>query len=598
MKSWTESRKIAILLLILTLAFSSACKRKSPTQEKVEPWGPLSRDALVVPGEIGKYGKTLVTAISQEPRSFNRVVSSDSATADVTDRIFADLVHINRETQEVEPALAKSWEYSPDRRTLTMHLRQDILFSDGQPFTADDVLFTFQVIYDPKVNSPQADQLKINGKPFVVRKIDDLTVQFQFPEPAPKIERVFDSIFILPKHKLEAAYKAGTFSSAWPISSSPDEIVGLGPFKFSRYVPGQYVELVRNPYYWKVDQRGNRLPYLSKLVLMIIPNRDTQILNFESGNLDLLNEVRASDFAALAQQALAKGIQVRDLGPGLTSELMWFNQNRNSNPRTRRPYVNPVKLKWFTNQKFRQAVSYAIDRKSLVNLVYQGRATEAFGPLTASDRAWFNPQIQQYPCSVETAKSLLTEAGFRFVGSPTSPQLVDASNHPVKFTLITNAGNRSREKMGALIQNDLGKIGIQANFTPIEFTALISKIMESFDYDACLLGPTNTDTDPSSQINFWLSSAPNHQWFPNQKKPATPWEARIDALMLDQSMAPDFNQRKKDFDEVQTIVSEQLPFIYLVSPDVLVAAKNGLGNFRPAVLDHHTLWNCEQLFWK
>jgi peptide/nickel transport system substrate-binding protein len=218
--------------------------------------------------------------------------------------------------------------------------------------------------------------------------------------------------------------------------------------------------------------------------------------------------------------------------------------------------------------------------------------------VTISNKFWFNPSIKQYPYNVDQAKKLLSEAGFHLATVKGQLQLKDGAQRPVRFSLITNAGNRNREKIGALVQNDLEKIGIQVDFTPLEFSSLIGRIMENFDYEACLLGPANVDTDPSGQMNLWLSNAPNHQWFPNQKKPATRWEERVDELMLGQSTASSEEQRKKAFDEVQWIVSEQLPFIYLVSRDVLVAAKSRVGNFRPAVLDHHTLWNCEQLYLK
>jgi peptide/nickel transport system substrate-binding protein len=587
-----------LLSLIACLTLTLACSRQPTLQDQAEPWGPLTKDAMVVDGEIGKYGKTLIAAMNQEPRSFNRIVSSDTATADVTDRLFADLIHINRENQKVEPALAKSWEFSADQRTLTMHLRQGVRFSDGQPFSANDVVFTFQVVYDPKVNSPEANQLKAGGQPFGIKKLDDYTVQFTLAQPTAGIERVFDSVFMLPKHKLEASYRAGNFSSAWAITTDSREIVGLGPFKFTRYVPGQRVEMERNPHYWKVDRKGNRLPYLSRLVILVIPNRDTQFLNFQSGNLDLMNEVRADDFAVLTREAASKGLVVRDLGPYLAGEQMWFNQNRSANPKTRRPFVDPVKLRWFANQKFRQAISFAINRKSMVDLVYLGRATETYGPVSASNKVWYNSGIQQFPYDVEKARKLLAEAGFHFATVKGRLELSDETNHPVKFSLMTNAGNRNREKMGALIQSDLEKIGIQVNFTPMEFSTLIAKITESFDYDACLLALGSVDTDPSAQMNVWLSNAPNHQWFPNQAKPTTPWEARLDELMLGQSTALILEQRKKLFDEVQEIVSTQLPFIYLVSRNVLVAAKSSVGNFHPTVLDHHTLWNCEQLYLK
>src|SRR5262249_51375132 len=171
--------------------------------------------------------------------------------------------------------------------------------------------------------------------------------------------------------------------------------------------------------------------------------------------------------------------------------------------------------------------------------------------------------------------------------------LKDASGNRVEFTLVTNSGNKARERMATMIQQDLLEIGIKLNVVTLDFPSLIVRMTRTFDYDACLLGFANTDLDPNSQITVWLSSGENHQWNPNQKSPATPWEAEIDKLMRDQAAAISEKQRKADFDRVQQIVAAQQPFIYLINKDVLTAVSPSVVGAGPVVLNPQTFWNAE-----
>ena len=189
------------------------------------------------------------------------------------------------------------------------------------------------------------------------------------------------------------------------------------------------------------------------------------------------------------------------------------------------------------------------------------------------------------------ALDLLGKAGFRLQDGV----LYDAQSHAVEFSVITNAGNQAREKLAQMIQQDLKAIGIRLNVVKLDYSAIIDRISQSFDYESCLLGLTNVDLDPDAQMNVWLSSASNHQWNPNQASPATPWEAEIDRLMQAQGSELKPAKRKAYFDKVQEIVSQEVPFLYLVTKNALVAVSPALQNASPSVLRPQAVWNIEML---
>ncbi len=543
----------------------------------------------------GKFGGRLVISKSAGPRTFNRLLSFDDQTNAVTGCLNGHLVRINRQTQRPEADLAESWKTSPDGKTLTFNLRRDVRFSDGAAFTADDVLFTFQVVSDPKVATSASDLFNIEGRPVMARKLDSHTVAFTFPVPYAPAVRLFDGIPILPRHMLEQAYREGKFDHAWTLSTPPDRIAGLGPFKLKAYVPGQRVVLVRNDNYWKTDASGKRLPYFDEIVFNIDPDRNTQLLKFQQGETDLLSPVNAEDAAALASLEREGKIKLFNLGPSLIREIFWFNLN-SAKSATGQPYVDPLKLGWFKEVKFRQAISHAIDRNAIVNLAFSGKAAPQWGFLSAGDKLWFNAAVRKYPHDPARARSLLAEAGFRFDAG--KKQLFDAQGREVAFSLVTNAGNQLRQKMSALIQEDLARIGIKVNLAFLESRALLARINDGVNYEACLLAILSGDADPTTHMNILLTRGASHWWQPKQTQPATPWEARMDQLMKRQMVTINPAARKKLFDEVQAIMAEQQPFIFLASRHLIVAAKTDIGNLKAALLPDFVLWNVDELYRK
>lgn len=543
-----------------------------------------------------KHGGRIAISKSAGPRTFNRLLSFDDQTSAITDCLMGHLIRINRQTQQPEPELARSWKVSPDSKTVTFALRRDLKFSDGRAFTADDVLFTFQVINDPKIVTAVSDQFGFDGVRVQVQKQDDFTAVFTFPAPYAGAIRIFDGIPILPRHVLEQSWREGNFEQAWSLATPPDRCVGLGPFKLKAYVASQRVVLARNEHYWKTDAAGRRLPYLDEIVFNIDPDRNTQLLKFQKGETDLLSPVIADDAPSLVALEQQGRVNLFNLGPGMIREIFWFNLNDGKSPATGRPFVDPIKLRWFRNVKFRQAVSHAIDREAIVKLAFAGKASPQWAFLSSGDKLWFNPAVRKYPRDLVRAKSLLADAGFRFL--PDQKVLLDSQGRPVTFTLMTNAGNAIRQKISAIIQDDLTQIGIKVTIAPIESRAMLARINESFNYEAGLLAIVSGDSDPSSHTNILSSHGPSHWWHPRQTRPATAWEAQLDELVNRQRTTLNPTTRKKLFDDAQAIMAEQQPLIFLASRHLLVAAKTDIGNFKPALLPDFVLWNCEELYRK
>ncbi|MGB9404966.1 MAG: ABC transporter substrate-binding protein [Candidatus Acidiferrales bacterium] len=547
---------------------------------------------MIDSGDIGQYGGRLVVSLRAEPKTLNPLLAIDAPSRTVIAALQADLVHINRATQLTEPALAKSWSVSSDGLRYTLKLRSGLRFSDGHSLDADDVLFSFRVYLDENVHASQRDLLIVGGKPIAIRKIDASTLVFELAKPYGAGERLFDGLAILPRHLLEKSYDEGKLGQIWTLSTPANEMAGLGPFRVKEYVPGQRLVLERNPFYWKSNTKGHRLPYLDELVFLFVPSADAQVLRFQSGETDMISPVGAENFSVLSRQS--RGLTMTDAGPGLEYNFLFFNLNdlgKKASPPMAR------KQKWFRDVKFRQAVSSAVDREAIVRLVYQGRGAALWGPVTPGDPRWVDAAIAHPPRSLDRARELLRDAGFSWkTDSDGDPSLVDADGTPVEFSIVTSSSNSDRLKMATLIQDDLKQLGMRVALVPLEFRSLLDRVMQTKDYDACVLGLASYDADPNSDINVWLSGGGTHLWSPAEAHPMTSWEAEIDSLMEKQLTARNFEERKRLFDRVQVLLAENQPMIFLATPDILAGAKDTIGNFHPAVLEPYILWNVEQLY--
>jgi peptide/nickel transport system substrate-binding protein len=553
--------------------------------------GSAQEDFLRTTSEAGNRGGKLVIAQRSEPRTFNPVTAIDQNSQGVIARMMADLVHINRATQKTEPALAKSWTISKDGTQITLKLRHGLRFSDGAPFDADDVLFSFKVYLDEKVRSPQRDLLTIADKPMTVEKIDAYTVRFTFPAPYSSAERAFDSVAILPRHLLEKDYQEGKIAQDWTLNTSPEKIVGLGAFRLKQVVPGDRIVMERNPYYWKIDSKGQRLPYLDEITFVAVPTQDAQVIRFQAGESQIISGLSADNFTALEPQQKARHFQLYDAGPGLEYNFLMFNLNDDTEGRL--PEI-ARKQKWFRDVRFRQAVSAAIDRQGIVRLVYHNRAAALATHVNPGNKQWFNTAIPAPMRSLPKARELLKAAGFSWKPDGT---LVDAGGQPVEFTILVSSSNTQRVQIATLVQDDLKQVGIAAHVVPMEGRSANDRLLNSHDYEAIVTGIVRGDVDPTPDNNVLMSNGQTHVWNLGEKTPATPWEAEIDQLMQKQLVTLNYQQRKKIYDRLQEVLAQQLPMIYLASPNILVGAQDDLGNFRPAIIEQYTFWNADELFW-
>ncbi len=500
-------------------------------------WIWLALASLHVPAQTPGPPADFAWALHSEPKTYDPAKVDDQSSETLRFLTGGVLIRINRQTLQPEPALAERFSVSPDGKLITFQLRKGLRFSDGSPLTPADASASLRRVLDPATNAPAGEEF-LEPKSVTVDTVGPLTVRVHLPKRIVGVEKIFDEIAI------EPAGHAG------------DSTVTAGPFTVADLKRGQYVLLRRNPNYWKKDAAGQQLPYFSTVRLDFVSNREIERVRFSSGQYQVINGIAPEDFDSLAK---ATG-SARDYGPSLNTEQMWFNQS----PAAPLPGFEKA---WFTNRAFRQAVSMAIQRADLARIAYRGHATPAYGFISPSNHTWYNTGLHPAAQDSRSAQALLQQAGFRLNGS----RLTDSTGNPVRFSILTNAGNVARERMAQLIAQDLSKIGMQVNVVTLDFPALIDRLMHTQNYEAALLGLSNVDPDPNAMMNVWLSSSPNHQWNPSEKTPATDWEAEIDRLMLAQAAAPAQQQRKQAMDRVQQIVMEQQPFIYLVHPDMLYA---------------------------
>ncbi len=502
-------------------------------------------------------------AVRADPKTFDPLLTTEEVSEAIRYLTGGVLIRFNPQTQHLEPELATSWKVFDQGKRIDFVLRKNVSFSDGTPFGASDVIATLRRMMAPGLPSGIADLFRSTGGEIRTQAKGLNEVSVCFSMPVSGVELLFDQLAI---------------SSARPV---PPEAAVLGPFMLEDHKSGQYVLLKRNPHYWKTGAVGDKLPYLDSIRLEVLANRETELLRFRRGELDFVDKLEPEAFEWLSKDGRLGAL---NLGPSLDTEFLWFNQNPNA------PLPAYTK-RWFQSRLFRRAISAAVDRDDIVRLVYHGYAHPAVSFVSPANKFWFNSKLSPPAHDPQLALKLLQEDGFRLDGRT----LRDREGNAVEFSLITNAGSKTRTQMGTLLQQDLMKIGIRLNFLPIEFQSLIERITRTARYEACLLSLTNFEIDPNGQMNVWLSSGTHHAWNPEQPKPATAWEAEIDRRAQLQHAASSAAARKKAFDGIQEIVAEEAPIILLVHPDVLVAVSPWLRNAMPSPLPPHLYWNIEYL---
>ncbi|GFE70652.1 ABC transporter substrate-binding protein [Chroococcus sp. FPU101] len=568
------SKKILSLLLSFLLIFLTACAPSSPRNQ-------------------------LVQAILSDPKTFNAVLSQESPN--IFGLVYEGLITENPITGDKEPVLAESWTISDDKLSIIVTLKKDLKWSDGQPLTIDDVLFSYNQLYlNPNIPNNYRDSFKIGKSQTFpkITKVDDRRIEFRITEPfAPFLDNL--GVPILPKHILEPTInKKGAdgrlqFLSAWGVDTPPEKIIVNGAYKLKNYSTSQRIIFEQNPNYWKKDAQGNQLPHIQQIIWAIVESQETSLLQFRSGSLDSIG-ISPEYYSLLKKEDERGNFTIFNGGPAYGVNYLSFNLNQGS--RKGKPLIDPIKAKWFNNVKFRQAIAYAIDRPRMINNIYRGLGEEQ-NSFMSIQSPFYDRTLKGYEYNPQKAKELLLEAGFKY---NSNNQLVDSDNHLVRFNLITNAGNKTREAMGAQIQEDLSKIGIKVDFAPIAFNVLVDKLTNSLDWESHLLGFTG-DNEPHAPNIMYVDG--NLHTFNQLPQPGIPpvdgrivydWEKEIENLYIEGVRELDIEKRKVIYNKAQQVLSEYLPFIYLVNPYSLAAVRNCFDGLQFSALGG-AFWNLEEL---
>jgi len=589
MSIFTSLRRV-LTLVVFTL-FTLSCGQPPAANDAT------NNNAKFGPRAAGTRGGSLAYRIAAPPTTFNSLVATNEPSILIAFYMMAGRpIEFEHATQKYRAALAESWTVGSDRQTVDLKLRDGIKFSDGHPITTEDVAFSLAAIYDPKSEAAAwVDSMNINGKPIESKIIDERNMQLIFPEPVAGVETYIDNIGVLPKHILNADKEAGKIKDSYSVSTPPEQIVTSGPFAVESAVAGERIVLKRNPNYWCKDEKGTQLPYLDRLTFEVVPNSNQALTRLNQNSLDIIDRIGAADYASLLNSP--GGAKAYDLGPGLGIDHIIFNLSKTNKEGT--PVSDPVKQSWFSDKRFRRAVSAAVDRTTIATSTLQGLASPLYGFVTSANHQWGDPNLPKTPYDLKQAEQLLTEAGFVKKGSGESPELFDANGNRVEFSLLVSAENEPRKLMAAVIQEDLAKLGIKMNVVPLESNKVSAAAGATFDYEAMLFGLSPSGgVEPTTYANFLLTGSDTHQWQPSQKTPETEWEARIDKLFAEQAREADPQKRSALFNEIQQIMADETPVIPIVARHIVTAATNRVGNYAPSSVFPFSIWNAEELFVK
>ena len=533
-----------------------------------------------------RRGGQLVASARGVPRTFNRLMAVDQPSDMFATLTQGSLVRLNRATFELEPWLAEKWESSADGQTHTLHLRKGVTWSDGTPFTSADVLFTLQAIYDPKVESVVVTSVMPGGRPIQATAPDASTVVMTYAAPSGAGIGLLDMFPILPRHKLEAALKAGTFAKTWNTGTAPEEIVGLGPFVLREFKPGERLVFDRNPNYWRTAPDGQKRPYLDRLILQVIPEQNAELLALQSGATDLTqSELRPDDYVSVRRAEEEGKLTLIEGGVAPDADALWFCLKPEEKKNDRR-------LSFLQKREFRQAISHAVDREEFAQTVFLGEAVPVWGPITPGNRPWFSPNIPRYPHDLARARELLKSIGLEDRNANGVVETADGVE--ARFTVMTQRGIAYYERGVTVLREQAAKVGIALDMVPMEYPTMIDRMLKC-QYDAIYMRPYFSHLDPAGNLDFWLSSGSTHFWNIGQKMPATEWEARIDTVMHEQAATLDPERRRELFNDAQRILAENLPVLYFVAPRLYYAHSRRMTGVLPSVMRPPVLWNADSL---
>jgi len=532
--------------------------------------------------EAGTQGGRFVTALMIATNTWNPVVASDAGSRLCTGEMQRGLIGIHPVTGVYYPELAKSWTVSEDGLTVTLRLREGINWSDGTPFTADDVVFTYNdLILNDDVSAPDRDSLLLpDGTYPVIEQLDASTVRVTL---SVAFRPVLDALRarIVPEHVLaEFVHKrnpkvpAGTFNATWVLDTPEHEIVGLGPFVLVELVPDEYVRMERNPYYYHYDVGGTQLPYVDELTILFVASRDVALLKFLNGEIHSI-DADVSDAGILFAEAAPRGFTVRVGEEGYGHSFVMFNQDAGDD-RLRA---------LFRNLSFRRAIAHANDREgglsrilglgdilwspiSMASPYYAGREYYG-GPITEANAI-------RYAYNLERAAELLDQCGIVDRDGDGVREFEDGS--PVEFELATVTGYEFAEQSMLALTDDLERIGIHVHLNLLNFQHLAA-LLFSGQWQAIAIGLTG-DHNPHGSASILRSTGSLHMWhYSAGFGDVFPYEREIDRLLDEAAGVYDPDEAFELYKQIQLIFArEDLGMIFGVQPRELIAVYDIIGN--------------------
>ena len=469
------------------------------------------------------YGDIMVEGSIGDASNLIPLLASDSTSHEIAGLIFNGLIKYDKDIRIVGD-LAESWEISKDGLVITFHLRKGVRWHDGRPFTAADVLYTYQVTVDPKTPTAYAgDFLKVKK----AEALDDWTFRATYDKPfAPAL--MSWSVGILPKHLL-----AGKEITTSPLGRRP---IGTGPYKFKEWVTGQKIVLVSNPDYFE----GR--PYIDGYILRIIPDTATMFLELRANGIDRMG-LTPLQFTRQTENNLFRENFNKYRYLSFAYTYMGYNLK------------NPL----FADKRVRQAIAHAVNRVEIIDGVLLGLGKPATGPYKPGTWA-YNPDVRAYPYDPAKAKALLAEAGWKDLNGD---GVLEKDGRPFAFEIITNQGNEIRAKCAEIIQRRLSEVGIKVKIRVVEWAAFVKDFINKRKFDATILGWT-IPMEPDL-YDVWHSSktGPEELNFISYKN------AEVDALIEKGRETFDQSVRKRCYDRIQEILAEEQPYLFLYVPDAL-----------------------------
>jgi peptide/nickel transport system substrate-binding protein len=552
--------------------------------------------------EIGK-GIYATTSIAR-PRTLNPITLTDTASSLITDRLHDTLLDgpVGAETG----AIAEAFEVTPDRKTVTYTLRKGVKFSDGTPITTEDVRFTFEnLIYPKDIATSIRDILFCKGGKDLptVKVIDERKISFTCNEPASNVPFPNTGfVEILSKRNIlrlapNVERSPKDFNNVYGVNTKPEDIVGAGPFKLSKIDPNAVVEFVRNPYTFRVDEKGNQMPYIAGIRILLAPTQGQELAlqQFRNGQTDFINP-RPADIAILQSDKAAGRLPINDdidSGQAVFGTEFWVVSWTAKNPTLRAA---------FANKQVRFAFSHASDRASIVRNIRLGLGTEIYSQYSVPSPYYIERPGQKTDVlarweqakkrfDLKKAAEILDSLGIKDTNgdgireipanfaNDFGPQNNPAG--PFKFELNTNVGNTLREEQIKLLASDLKKIGIEVTPVPKDFAALVDQLTVG-DYEGILIGLTG-GSSAASGINVYTCDGNLHFWNVNAGAGcanATADEKKLDALYRQLADETDEAKLRQLADEAQFVFADHLPYIPLT-------VGNGLAAFRTDTIRNH-----------